>query len=165
MATFQPSTASSGPTIDPSQVDELETFLDEWFLGMGNFDDITASVQIPDHGSGDHDACQPYLTLHGYASFGPVYRPAVRDDVREDLGDELDELDSDEREDALNDATKERCLELSGVDTEDFLRELSLFLTEPFVVQTVGFERCRFPLVGYQYSVDPEGEINHVRLE
>jgi hypothetical protein len=164
MATFQASTASNAPAVDPDRVGELQKSLDEWFLGMGNFDDITASVQVPGSSPDTDDERPPYLSLHGYASFAPVHRPDVRNDVREILGEELDELDSDEREAVLDDKTEQRCWEHAGEHTEDFLRELSAFLTEPFVVQTVGFEKCRFPLVSYQYSVDLEGETDHVQL-
>jgi hypothetical protein len=121
MATLQLSTASNAPTIDPTQVDELREFLDEWLIGTGSFDDITLKIAVPERDPDTGEADPPHLTLYGYASFSPTH-------------------------------------------TEDFLRELSPFLTEPFVIQTVGYEKCRFPHVGYQYRVDPDGEIDHIQL-
>jgi hypothetical protein len=161
MATLQLSTASNAPTVDSDRVDELREFLDEWLIGTGSFDDITVKVENPEHNPDSGEADPPHLTLYGYASFSPVHRPTVRETVLKNLGDDLDE---DEREVLIDDKTEELLWDYAGEHTEGFLRKLSPFLTEPFVVQTVGFEKCRFPHVGYQYRVDPDGEIDHVQL-
>jgi hypothetical protein len=164
MATIQLSTASNAPTVDPAQVDELRAFLDEWLIGTGPFDDITVNVRVPERTPETGGADPPYLALYGYASFAPAHRPTVRDAVLEDLSDEIDDLDDDEHEAAIDDETEQLLWDYAGEHTDDFLRELSAFLTEPLVVQTVGYEKCRFPLVGYQYTVDLDGEIDHIRL-
>ncbi|WP_255152984.1 hypothetical protein [Halorarius halobius] len=161
MATLQLSTASNAPTVDPDRVDELREFLDEWLIGTGSFDDITVEVEIPERDPDTGEVDPPHLTLYGYASFSPAHRSAVRETVLEDLGDDLDE---DEREVFIDDKTEELLWDYAGEHTEDFLRELSPFLAEPFVVQTVGYEKCRFPHVGYQYKVDTDGKIDHVQL-
>jgi len=118
-------------------------------------------IAVPEHDSDTGDVDPPYLMLYGYAPFSPAHRPTVREAVLEDLDDDLDE---DEREVVINDEAEELLWDYAGEHTEDFLRELSPFLTEPFVVQTVGYEKCRFPHVGYQYRVDPDGEIEHIQL-
>lgn len=161
MATLQLNTASNAPTIDPTQVDELREFLDEWLIGTGSFDDIMVKIAVPERDPDTGEADPPHLTLYGYASFSPTHRPTVREAVLEGLDDNLDE---DEREVVINDETEELLWDYAGEHTEDFLRELSPFLTEPFVIQTVGYEKCRFPHVGYQYRVDPDGEIDHIQL-
>jgi hypothetical protein len=94
--------------------------------------------------------------LYGYAPFSPAHRPTVREAVLEDLDDDLDE---DEREVVIDAETENLLWDYAGKHAEEFLRKLSPFLTEPFVVQTVGHEKCRFPHVGYQYRVDPDGEM------
>jgi hypothetical protein len=137
MATLQHVTAAHAPTVDPKRTEELREFLDEWFIGTGAFEDITASVQVPAHSPRSGDENNPYIMLHGYASFGPVHRPSVRDGFREKLADDLDGLDNDEREGVLDEETEERCWDFAGTHTGDFLRGLSEFLTESFVVQTV----------------------------
>jgi hypothetical protein len=161
MATLQLSTASNAPTVDSDQVDELREFLDEWLIGTGSFDDITVKVENPERNPDSGEADPPQLMLYGYASFSPAHRPTVREAVLEDLYDDLDEH---EREAVIDDKTEEFLWDYSGEHTEDFLRELSPFLTEPIVVQTVGHEKCRFPLVGIQFTVDTEGEIDYVQL-
>ena len=41
--------------------------------------------------------------------------------------------------------------------TEEFLNQLAPFLNEKLVVQYVGHEKCRFPLVAGQWTVWPDG--------
>jgi hypothetical protein len=161
MATLQHVTASNAPTVDPDRVDELREFLDEWFIGTGPFDDITATVETPGHDIETGEVGPPQLMLYGYAMFSPAHRPTVREAVVEDLGDDLDE---DEREAVIDAETEDLLWDYAGKHVEDFLRELSSFLTESFLVQTVGHEKCRFPLVGFQFTVDTEGEIDHIQL-
>jgi len=164
MATLQVSTASNAPTVDPDRVVELHSFLDEWLLGTGPFDELTVDVHEPDQSLHPEDESQPSLILYGYALFGPAHRPTVREAAREqlDADGDLNGLNDGEREDLIDDEAQNLVYDYQHEHSEDFLRELATFLTEPFVVQTAGYEKCRFPLVGYQYSVDPEGEIGHV---
>lgn len=164
MATLQVSTASNAPTVDPDRVVELHSFLDEWLLGTGPFDELTVDVHEPDQSLHPEDESQPSLILYGYALFGPAHRPTVREAAREqlDADGDLNGLNDGEREDLIDDEAQNLVYDYQHEHTEKFLCELATFLTEPFVVQTAGYEKCRFPLVGYQYSVDPEGEIGHV---
>jgi hypothetical protein len=178
MATLQVSTASNAPTVDHERVDELRSFLTEWLLGTGPFDDLTADVIEPepeqdvdtdvetDSDTEIGDTPSPYLVLYGYASFGPAHRPTVRDAARDhlDADDELEGLSDDDRDALIDAETEDLVYDYQHEHTEDFLRELAVYLTEPFIVQTAGYEKCRFPLVGYQYTVDPDGEITHVSL-
>jgi hypothetical protein len=161
MATLQHVTASNAPTVDPDRVDELREFLDEWLIGTGAFDDITAAVKVPERNPDTGEANQPQLMLYGYAMFAPAHRQTVREAVIEDLSDDLDE---DEREAVIDAETENLLWDYAGKHAEEFLRKLSSFLTESFVVQTVGHEKCRFPLVGFQFTVDTEGEIDYVQL-
>jgi hypothetical protein len=161
MATLQHITASNAPTVEPERVDELREFLDEWFLGPGAFEDITAAVEVPGRETDTEEADLPQLILYGYAMFSPAHRPTVREIVVDDLDDDIDE---DEREAVIDDKTEDLIWDYAGKHVEDFLRELSSFLTESFVVQTVGHEKCRFPLVGFQFTVDTDGEIDSVQL-
>jgi len=161
MATLQHITASNAPTVDPERVDELREFLDEWLIGTGSFDDITVKIGNPERNPDSGEADPPQLMLYGYASFSPAHRPTVREAVLEDLGDDLHE---DERKAVIDAETEDLVYDYQHEHTEDFLRELAAYLTEPFIVQTAGYEKCRFPLVGYQYTVDPDGEITHVSL-
>lgn len=166
MATLQVSTASNAPTVDAARVDELRSFLDEWLLGSGPFDLLTADVVEPATDPDTGDTPPPYLNLYGYASFGPAHRPTVREAARENLNanGDLDDLSDDAREALIDAETEDLVYDYQYEHTEDFLRELAAFLTEPFTVQTAGYEKCRFPLVGYQYSVDLDGEVEHVSL-
>lgn len=43
--------------------------------------------------------------------------------------------------------------------TEEFLKRLAPHLEEKLVIQTVGHEKCRFPLVASQWTVWPDGTI------
>ena len=45
--------------------------------------------------------------------------------------------------------------------TEEFLKRLAPHLEEKLVVQTVGHEKCRFPLVASQWTVWPDGTLRH----
>ncbi|TKX37067.1 hypothetical protein EXE51_08325 [Halorubrum sp. CGM5_25_10-8B] len=166
MATLQVSTTSNVPTVDPDRVDELRSFLDEWLLGTGPFDTLTVDVVEPDRDPDTGERPPPYLVLYGYASFGPVHRPTVRHAAYEqlDAASDLEGLSDADREALIDAETEDLVYDYQHEHTEDFLRELVAYLVEPFIVQTAGYEKCRFPLVGYQYSVDLDGEIDHVSL-
>jgi len=42
---------------------------------------------------------------------------------------------------------------------EDFLRELAPFLENPLIVQSIGNEKCTFPLMGQSLMVMPDGRL------
>lgn len=50
-------------------------------------------------------------------------------------------------------------------DTERFLKEIAPFLEEKLVVQTVGHEKLRFPLLGSQYAVWPDKTVSYTKLD
>lgn len=45
--------------------------------------------------------------------------------------------------------------------TEEFLERIAPFLQEQLVVETVGHEKCRFPLLAGQWSVWPDGTVQY----
>jgi hypothetical protein len=45
--------------------------------------------------------------------------------------------------------------------TEEFLERIAPHLEEQLVIETVGHEKCRFPLLAGQWSVWPDGTIQH----
>lgn len=49
--------------------------------------------------------------------------------------------------------------------TEEFLKRLALHLKDPLIVETVGFEKCRFPLLASQWAVWPDGTVAHDALD
>jgi len=50
-------------------------------------------------------------------------------------------------------------------DTERFLKEIAPFLEEKLVIQTVGHEKIRFPLLASQYTVWPDKTVKYTELE
>lgn len=76
----------------------------------------------------------PYLVVYGYAAFEAT-KPIYDDD-----GTVVDrEYDC----------------------TEEFLERVAPHLEEQLVVQTVGFEKCRFPLLAGQWAVWPDGPVHY----
>jgi hypothetical protein len=49
--------------------------------------------------------------------------------------------------------------------TEEFLERIAPHLEEQLVIETVGHEKCRFPLLAGQWSVWPDGTIKHNHFE
>lgn len=45
--------------------------------------------------------------------------------------------------------------------TEEFLQRLAPHLEEQFVIETIGHEKCRFPLLAGQWSVWPDGTVQY----
>ena len=166
MATFHEVTASSTPTIDPDRVDDLRAFLDEWLVGYGAVGELTVNVEtpLPDRKTGEIG--DPRLVLFGYAGFHPVHRLSVREAVIEQLEDtnEYGELTETEREGRIEAAIEDLVYDYAGEHTDKFLTDVSVFLTEPLIVQSIGYEKCRLPLSGYQYSVTLDGKIDHVSI-
>jgi len=166
MATFHEVTAFSTPTIYPDRVDNLRAFLDEWLVGYGAVGEVTVNVEtpLPDRETGE--VGEPYLALYGYAGFHPIHRSSVREAVIEQFEEtsEYGEFAETEREERIEAATDDLVYDYAGEHTDKFLTDVSVFLTEPLVVQSIGYEKCRFPLSGYQYSVTLDGKIDHVSI-
>lgn len=80
------------------------------------------------------DEDRPYLEVYGYASF----------DVSKPI-----EADAD------------TVVDREHGYTEEFLERISPYLTEQLVVETVGFEKCRFPLLAGQWVAWPDGTITY----
>jgi hypothetical protein len=78
------------------------------------------------------DEDPPSLKVAGYASFD-VSKP-----LTDDEGTVVD---------------REYCY------TEEFLERISPYLEEQLVVETVGFEKCRFPLLAGQWVAWPDGTV------
>ena len=67
---------------------------------------------------------------------------------------------------AAFDPSKPICEDGSVVDheygqAEEFLKRIAPHLEEQLVVETVGFEKCRFPLLAGQWSVWPDGTVQY----
>ena len=45
--------------------------------------------------------------------------------------------------------------------TEEFLERLAPHLEDPLVVETIGHEKCRFPLIGVQWTAWPDGTVQY----
>ena len=76
----------------------------------------------------------PRLALYGYAVF-EASKPVLNDD-----GELVD------REHGY---------------TEEFLERLAPHLEEPLVVEMIGHEKCRFPLIGIQWTAWPGGTVQY----
>lgn len=82
----------------------------------------------------DDENSKPHLELYGYASFD-ASKPTTDDDGS-----------------------------LVGYEyghTEAFLERLAPYLKEQLVVETVGFEKCRFPLLAGQWVAWPDGTVTY----
>ena len=82
----------------------------------------------------DSDDADPYLQCYGHATFNPS-KPI---------------LDADGS-----------VADREHVSAEEVLERLAPHLEEPLVVQTVGFEKCRVPLLASQWVAWPDGTIVH----
>ena len=82
----------------------------------------------------DQEDADPYLELYGYVAF-EVTKPIFDED-----GSVVDRT--------------EYC-------TEEFLERLAPHLEEQLVVETVGFEKCRFPLLAGQWVAWPDGTLTY----
>lgn len=74
------------------------------------------------------------ISIHGYASFDPS-KP-----IHDEDGEYVDE---------------------EYGYTEEFLERIAPDLQEQLVIETVGHEKCRFPLLAGQWSVWPDGTIQY----
>jgi len=82
----------------------------------------------------DNEDADPHLRCFGHATFSPS-KPVLDED-----GSIADR---------------------EYVSAEDVLERLAPHLEEPLVVQTVGFEKCRFPLLASQWVAWPDGTLTH----
>jgi hypothetical protein len=82
----------------------------------------------------DQEDAEPYLELYGYAAFEAT-KPILDED-----GSVVDR--------------EYHC-------TEEFLERLAPYLAEQVVVETVGFEKCRFPLLAGQWAAWPDGTVTY----
>ncbi|MFA9517028.1 hypothetical protein ACERIT_07400 [Halopenitus sp. H-Gu1] len=82
----------------------------------------------------DREDADPYLELYGYASFEAT-KP-----ILDENGSAVDR--------------EYHC-------TEKFLERLAPHLEDQLVVETVGFEKCRFPLLAGQWSAWPDGTVTY----
>jgi hypothetical protein len=89
--------------------------------------DLTAEIET------SQSSGQPYLSIYGYEWPGAFKVPdgVNRDDFEPDY--DVEPLDI----------------------FEDFLKELAPFLTEPLTIQSVGAEKCRFPLCAREWHIRP----------
>lgn len=82
----------------------------------------------------DNEDSEPHLNLYGYASF-EASKPVTDQD-----GSVADR---------------------EYGHTEEFLTRLAPHLEEQLVVETVGFEKCRFPLLAGQWIAWPDGTVTY----
>lgn len=82
----------------------------------------------------NHEDADPCLELYGYATFDAT-KPILDEDGRV--------VDREEG-----------C-------TEEFLKRLAPHLEEQLVVETVGFEKCRFPMLASQWAAWPDGTVEY----
>jgi len=140
MADYMGTTASSGAKIKKSKVKELEAYLAKWDLSAG---EGGVSVDIRENNG--------KLSLHVYGDddFSP-YLVVTKEQAEED--DNLEEGTPNFDE---------------GSDCDGFVKGLAPFLDvsgkgkEKFliVIQTVGNEKCRFPLGACEWVLLPNGKL------
>jgi len=58
-----------------------------------------------------------------------------------------------------SDTPEEKEVDYDNDVTDTFLEGLKPFLEEPLIVQSIGNEKCRYPLSAWEWKVNPEGEI------
>ena len=58
-----------------------------------------------------------------------------------------------------NEEGEEEVVDFDTEKTDEFLLGLAPFLAEPLIIQSVGNEKCRFPLAAWEYRVHPDGKI------
>jgi len=125
---FQVTTACNGPKVDPDAVDELEEYLSRCQFVGGVHDSLTVAIR-------DQDSKEPYLTIHG---MGAEFQPVPAEVVEE--------------------ASAEQITSQEHADAEQFLIDIAPYLQERCVVQTVGHDKARFPLLARQDAVSADGE-------
>jgi hypothetical protein len=129
-------TLQATTTSDPAQLDPDSIDTVEDIVGDYDFVGIHADLTV-DVSESDGETA-PTLSIHGHATFEAT-KP-----IRDDDGTVVD------REHG---------------QTEEFLERLAPHLQEPFVVETVGHEKCRFPLLASQWTVWPDGTVQYDSLD
>jgi len=155
MATLQLATVSNRPVLDTDRANavlDLRAVLSNYFLGPGISDTVEATVL--------DDEPDPTLSIRGYGEFNPVSRSVVGEYLAEEYPDEYATLEPSARDDWVH----EKMREWSESHYDAFLEDVSVFLDGTLVVQTVGYEKLRFPVVAHQHSVQPDGTIEHNQL-
>ena len=149
MATRQYVATSNAPGINPNYASSVRKLLTDYNLGVGSFGTITSEIDT----AGD----QPTLHIYGQAPFEPVSLAEVRNYVVRthdvESNDELERLVAEHKPD------------FRAIDAENFLSDLSSYLAETLMVQTIGHTKCRFPVTAYQNIVTPSGNVQHERLQ
>lgn len=131
---FQVTTACNGPKVDPNAVDELEEYLSKCRFVGGVHDSLTVAIR-------EQNSEEPYLTIHGGgAEFQPVPAGVVKKIPTEQISSQ------------------------EHADPEEFLTDIAPFLQERCVVQTVGHDKARFPVIARQDAVSPDGEYHEDSL-
>lgn len=135
MANYYGTTASNGATIKKGKEKELQAYLDKWtWLGEGEL-----KTEIRGN----------YLAIYGYDDFDP-YLIVTKEQAEANPDLEEGEANWDE-----------------GGDPEGFLMGLAPFLEKQgkgkdenlIVIQTVGNEKCRFPLGACEFVLRSDGTV------
>ena len=141
MANYYVTTASNGGTVKKGKKKELEAYIERWgFSGEG---DMTVNVDEDTKGNG-------FLNIYGYDDFAP-FPVVTKEQAEEDEDLEEGDMDYD-----------------AGCDPEAFLEGLAPFLKAQgkgkdknlIVVQTVGSEKCCFPLGAGEFILRPNGKVD-----
>jgi len=136
MANYYGTTASSGALVKLGQDEALREYLAKWgFMGEGDIDCLIREATHPDKDK------RSTLHIYGQDDFGPIELDAD--------GEFPDDCDSD----------SEKFLEglvpfLDVQSFTDYNKEKCEFL---ITVQTVGNEKCRFPLGAAEWTLLPDG--------
>jgi len=135
MATLQATTASNCPRIDPDSIDSVEAIISDYQF-PGILRDLM--VEVRDADGSDEDGSNPRLAIRGSGAFDAT-KPIENADG--------DVIDSDHGH------------------TKEFLERLTPHLEEYLVVETVGHEKCRFPLLASQWVAWPDGTIESISFD
>jgi hypothetical protein len=127
-------TLQATTTSDPAQLDPDSIDTVEDIVDDYDFVGILTDLAV-DVSESDGET-SPTISIHGHAPFEAT-KP-----IRDEDGAVVD------REHGL---------------TEEFFERLAPHLQEPFVVETVGHEKCRFPLLASQWAVWPDGTVLRLR--
>lgn len=147
MANLQLSTASNHPIVPAATAEAIQDILDSYVFHP----ELTAELWFDDHG--DYA-----LACHGYADMRMVSQEMLDAEIErltaEGAFDGEDTDDPDFRHQFAADF-------VFNVDPnphiESFMVAVAEALGEPFIVQTVGFEKCRFPHLSGEHIALPDG--------
>jgi len=152
MANLQATTTSNRPTILPGHEPAVQDLLNRFTLGIGTPDKMTAKLESPGDGK------LFVLVLYGCTSFAPADSHAIEQLVDNERADDWET--AEERDAVINSVA----IDLAGEHTRKFFEMIAPHLAESLHIQTVGHTKCRYPHLGYEHFVTPDGDIHTNQL-